>query len=130
MLKLKPNLSESARIHQEQLVVTKAVLRAGERLGMPAKLLAKVIGLSEASISRIKRGGLTLESGTKAFELSVLLIRLFRSLDAITGGEDSVARQWLLGENIVLGGRPIDLIQTISGLFQVIAYLDARRARV
>jgi len=130
MLKLKQQISEADRILQEERVVTKAVLRVGERLGLAAKVLARVIGLSEASISRIKRGGLTLERGTKAFELAVLLIRLFRSLDAITGGEDNLAREWLLGENTVLGGRPVDHIQTVSGLFQVIAYLDARRARV
>ena len=60
----------------------------------------------------------------------MLLIRLFRSLDIIVGGDETVARAWLRGENNVLGGVPLNLIENVSGLVNVIAYLDARRAVV
>lgn len=63
-----------------------------------------------------------------AFELAALFIRLFRSLDAITAGDSQVARAWLRNENRALGGRPIDQIQTISGLTHDLAYLDSQRA--
>jgi len=36
-----------------------------------------------------------LEAGTKAFELGVLCVRLFRSLDAIVGSDEAAARAWL-----------------------------------
>jgi hypothetical protein len=32
--------------------------------------------------------------------------------------------------NIALRGRPIDLIQTITGLTSAVAYVDSRRARI
>jgi len=60
----------------------------------------------------------------------VLLVRLFRSLDAIVGGDGAVATAWLDNPNLVLGGRPVEKLQTVSGLVDVIAYLDARRALV
>ncbi len=111
-------------------VVTKAILRAAERLGISNKVVAAVIGLSEATISRMGSGAYTLETDEKPFELSVLFVRLYRSLDAITGGDDAVARSWLRNDNAALGGAPLTLVQSVQGLVNVIAYLDARRAVV
>ncbi len=111
-------------------VVTKAVVRAAERLRLSARALATVIGVSEATVSRMRHGAFSLAPATKPFELAVLVVRLFRSLDAITGGDETVAAAWLGNDNTVLGGRPVELIQTIPGLIDVIAYLDARRALV
>ncbi|MNI22469.1 hypothetical protein D3C73_760260 [compost metagenome] len=78
----------------------------------------------------MKRLDHLLEKGTKPFELALLLIRLFRSLDAITGGDEQVARAWLKNHNTALSGIPADKILSISGLTDVLAYLDARRALV
>ena len=75
-------------------------------------------------------GGYTLSPRDKPFELSVLFVRLYRSLDAVTGGDDAVARAWLRNDNTALGGTPLILVQTVQGLVNVIAYLDARRAVV
>jgi len=111
-------------------VVTKAVLRAAAALDLPARALAGVIGVSEATLSRMKRGDHALEQSSKSFELAVLFIRMFRSLDAIAGGDETVAREWLANHNTALGGVPAQKIATITGLLDVIAYLDARRARV
>jgi hypothetical protein len=55
---------------------------------------------------------------------------LFRSLDAIVGGDSKVAASWLVNPNSALDARPIEKLQTVSGLIDVIAYLDARRALV
>lgn len=111
-------------------VVTKAVLRAADRLSVNARTLASIIGVSEATVSRMKRGEFELQSTTKPFELAVMFVRLFRSLDAMTGGDGRVAARWLVNANLTLDATPIEKIQTISGLVDVIAYLDARRALV
>lgn len=114
----------------EAQVVTKATVAAADRLGLSARTLAGIVGVSEASVSRMKRLDHLLEKGTKPFELALLLIRLFRSLDAITGGDEQVARAWLKNHNTALCGIPADKILSISGLTDVLAYLDARRALV
>jgi hypothetical protein len=110
--------------------VTKAVLRAAGYLGISNKVLAAVIGVSEASVSRMGSGSYTLAPGDKAFELAVLFIRLFRALDAIVDGDASVAHAWLRNENSALGGRPLALIRSVPGLVHAVEYLDARRALV
>jgi Antitoxin Xre/MbcA/ParS C-terminal toxin-binding domain/Antitoxin Xre-like helix-turn-helix domain len=114
----------------EAVALSKATIRAADRLDVNNRTLAAIIGLSEPSITRLKRGEFTLERGQKPFELSALFVRLYRSLDAIVSGDEHVARTWLRNENTALRGVPLDLIQTISGLVNVIQYLDARRAVV
>ncbi|MCL6706359.1 MbcA/ParS/Xre antitoxin family protein [Pseudomonas sp. R2.Fl] len=114
----------------EGMTVTKAAVAAAERLGLSARQLASVIGVSEASVSRMKRLDFLLERGTKPFELALLLIRLFRSLDAVAGGDEGVAKAWLRSPNTALAAVPLERIATISGLVDVLAYLDARRALV
>ena len=111
-------------------VLTKATLRAATQLGLTNKLLATVIGVSEATVSRMRGGDYTLQRGQKSFELAVLFVRLYRSLDAIVGGDDAVAGSWLKNRNTVLDAEPLTLIQTVPGLMNVIQYLDARRAVV
>lgn len=123
-------LLETKAQHARGVVLTKAVIAAAERLGMTAKTLGEIIGVSEATVSRMKRGEFVLEEGSKPFELAALLVRVFRSLDAIVGGEERVARTWLVNANTALGGAPLDRMRSIAGLTDVIAYLDARRAIV
>ena len=115
---------------KEAAVITKAAVNAADRLGLSARTLAAVIGVSEATVSRMKRQDLSLERGSKSFELAILLVRLFRSLDAIVGGDEAVAKQWLRNANLALGAAPVEKIIYISGLTDVLAYLDARRALV
>lgn len=112
-------------------VLTKATLRAAEKLKLPQKVLARIIGVSEPVVSRMKSGAFKLErSQGKPFELAVLFVRLYRSLDAIVGGDDGVASAWMANNNTALVGKPVDLVQTIHGLVHVISYLDARRAQI
>jgi hypothetical protein len=111
-------------------VVTKATLRAAQRLALRNNALARIVGVSEPTVTRMRKGEYVLEPGQKPFELAVLLVRLYRSLDAIVGGNDAVAADWIKNKNTALDATPLELIQTVAGLTDVIAYLDSRRALV
>ena len=123
-----PQRSKPVPVASESAVVTKAALRAAEQLGMTSKALANLIGVSEATVSRMRSGDYALQRDQKAFELAVLFVRFYRSLDAIVGGDRGVARAWLKSRNAALGAEPLALIQTVPGLMNAIQYLDARRA--
>jgi transcriptional regulator with XRE-family HTH domain len=111
-------------------IVSKAAIRAAERLGVSQRDLSTIIGVSESTVSRMKTGEFPLDRDPKAFELSLLFIRLYRSLDAIVGGDREAASSWLKSYNTALETRPIEAAQSITGLLNVIAYLDARRAPI
>ncbi len=127
---MQPDLNTVPTPASDSVLVTKAATRAADKLRISSKALAATIGVSEATVSRMKNGKHTLEVGGKPFELALLLARLYRSLDALVGGDDIAARAWLSNTNTVLGAAPIELIQSVSGLMNVIQYLDARRAVV
>jgi hypothetical protein len=127
---MKPAVAARLAPAPDGAVVTKAVLRAAERLGISNRALSRILGLSEASISRMRSGAFVLAPRDKSYEIALLFVRLFRSLDAIVGGDDAAARGWIGSENAALGGVPLQQIQSLTGLVTAIGYLDARRALV
>ncbi|MEJ1992622.1 MAG: DUF2384 domain-containing protein [Maritimibacter sp.] len=127
-------MSEQAELSRNAetrgLVLTKACLRAAARLGLSDDELGAVLGLGGAEFEDLRRGAICLEDGSPAFHHAALLVRLFRNLDAIVGGEEHVARIWMRRPNTMLGNTPGAAICTQTGLADVVTYLDARRALV
>lgn len=115
---------------ERSAVVSKAVCRAAELLGLTNAAFARTIGVSEATASRLRAGTTMLEPDTKPYELALLLVRLFRSLDAIVAGDEASRQSWMAAANHALGGVPKDLVQTVTGLVAIAEHVDAARARV
>ena len=109
-------------------VLTKAVLRATELLELSGAALARTLGVSEASVSRLVSGARTIDPKSKEGELALLLVRVYRSLDALVGADPAQRKAWLQSHNRGLNGKPTELIQSAAGLVAVVAYLDAMRA--
>ncbi|WP_321394795.1 MbcA/ParS/Xre antitoxin family protein [Emcibacter sp.] len=121
---------ETNRAQDKERILSSAVARAAEFLAVSNRDLAEILGLSEASVSRLLKGQYQLKQGRKEFELGALFVRLFRSLDAMTGGDDRSSRSWLRADNLALHGAPITLIKSITGLMGVVTYVDSRRAKL
>jgi transcriptional regulator with XRE-family HTH domain len=111
-------------------VLSKAALRAAEQLALTQARLARVLGLSTATVSRLAAGRWRIPRDSKAWELASALVRVYRSLSAITGGDALAMRAWLHSPNAALGGEPAQLITGAEGLIRVLHYLDAVRGRV
>ena len=109
-------------------VLTKAVLSAAKRLGIRNRELGEIVGSSEASISRLGSHR-KLDPASKEGELALLFLRLFRSLDALVGGDEGKARLWLGAHNDHLDAIPRECLRTVEGLVHVVQYLDAMRGR-
>ena len=112
-----PRPAERPDAVSEGAVMTKAVLRAAGRLGVSNKALAGIIGLSEASVSRMGAGDLyavlrATKPSTSRCCSSASSGRSTRSFD----GDEAVARAWLRNENAALGGEPLTLIQSFPAL--------------
>lgn len=109
-------------------VLAKALLRAAGLLDLPPTALARVLGISAASVSRLANGTRSIDPASKEGELALLLVRVYRSLDALVGGDDAQRRAWMHGANRALNGTPSELIRSAEGLVAVAAYLDGMRA--
>ena len=121
-------LAASHSSSRSAAVLTKALLRAARSLGLAQRGLATVLGVSESSVSRLARGR-RIDPASKEGELAILFLRLYRSLDALIGGNEEQARKWMQAENRHLGGVPAELVSSVAGLVQVAEYLDAMRGK-
>ena len=110
------------------LVLAKAVLAAREQLGMTQQELAAIVGVDRSAVSRWKSGGLRV--GSKTGELALLLVRVYRALFALFGGNLEDMRHFLRTPNRHLSGVPLQRMEQVQGLVQVVEYLDAIRCKI
>lgn len=110
------------------LVLAKATARVSLLLGLSGVVLARVIGVSEPTVSRVLSGSRPLNPNSKEGELAALLVRVFRSLDALVGNDDQQRLAWMKSHNQALAGVPLQLIEKAEGLVATLSYLDGMRA--
>lgn len=120
----------SAQSDERERIVTSALCKAVQKLEFTQTELANILGVSKSTASRIMKGTHILKEDQKDYEIAVIFLRIFRSLDAITGGEDRVNVDWMRNENIALSGVPAAMVKNLTGLMNVVTYLDAQRAKI
>lgn len=114
----------------EAPVLSKAAVRAARLLALSQRDVARILGVSDATASRLFAGHYVLSrERAKEWELALLFVRLFRSLDALWGHE-AAAHNWLTSNNLSLAARPVDLLGSVEGLVRVVGYLDQARGRI
>ncbi len=106
-------------------VLSRALLAAGRELGLTQADLGRVVGRDRTALSRK-----AIEPDTKSGELALLLIRAYRALFVLVGGEPRQMKHWMHTHNHHVGGVPAELVRSVPGLMRVVEYLDAIRGRV
>src|SRR5450755_777877 len=101
--------AESPR--RKEAVLTSATLRAAALLGLTDADVAHVIGVSGATLSRLRAGRRTISLGSKEAELALMLVRVYRSLDGILGEDREAMRAWFHGKNRHLRDAPAELVR-------------------
>jgi hypothetical protein len=109
-------------------VLAKATLRAASLLGLSGRQLSEIIGSSESTVSRMADGARPLAPRSKPGQLATLLIRVYRSLDALVGNDCQARLLWMQSYNEALGTTPLQALRTPEGLVRVVTYLDGARA--
>lgn len=109
---------------EKKRVLAKALINAGKSLGLTQDEVGDVVGRDRSSFSR------GIEPETKSGELALMLIRCYRSLYAMVGGDDETIKHWMQTSNKYFNDIPANQIKSISGLVAVVDYLDAIRGKV
>ncbi|HFD12095.1 MAG TPA: DUF2384 domain-containing protein [Crenotrichaceae bacterium] len=110
-------------------VLCKALLNVQQQFELTQTELGQLIGVDRSSISRLQKRG-TLKPDSKPGELATYLIRIYRALYVLMGGDLSAMRHWMETENRHLQAIPKQLISSAEGLIRVMHYLDAMRGKV
>ncbi len=85
--------ARAARHPDPAAILTKATLRAARALGLTQADVGAIIGRDRTSL---RRG---IDPDSKAGELAALLIRVYRALYVLVGGEGDAMRHWMSTEN-------------------------------
>ena len=107
-------------------VLAKAVLNVAEKLDLKQAQLAAVLGMPGTAISQLRKDP-ELDPESKQGERAILLIRIYRSLYALMGGDVEWMRHFMILPNRVTGGIPVKQIESIAGLVTVERFVDAMR---
>jgi len=107
-----------------KMVLTKAVLNAARTMGITQIELGHIIGKDRTSIAR------GLDPASKSGELALMLVRCYRALSVLVGGDAAELKHWFTTPNSHIGGVPKDVATRVDGLVAVTRYLDAIRGKV
>ena len=116
--------------HQKELVLTKAILKLADFYNLTGKDLHHIIGVSESTITRLSQGKAYISPTTKEGEIALLLLRVYRGLNSLIGTNHEKAKLWLNSYNKYFKKKPIDQLKTITGLVEVVSYIDAMRGKL
>ena len=110
-----------------EVVLSKATLNASAHLGLNNAELAKVLGISEPSVSRLASGNRFIDPRSREGQTALILVRIFRALDLLEGGDSNARTAWMTSHNKAIAGVPKAAIQTMHGLVHTIDYLDGMK---
>ncbi len=105
-------------------VLGRSAYAAGEYLGLSRSEVGVIVGRNRTSIDR---NGI--DPDTKSGQLALMMIRIYRSLYALMGGDAGNIRHFMQTANRGTGGVPAEQIRNVQGLVRVCEYLDAIRGK-
>lgn len=103
-------------------LLTKALLRAAEQLGLGPELPALLL-LSSEDAAKLQAGTRALDPNGEEWARAQKIVGLFRTLVSLLGTPER-ARAWLTDTNETLRARPLELLRTADHEL-VYRYLDA-----
>jgi len=109
--------------------LAKTLFRAAAALGLTDTELASIMGVDRSTVRRTRQRGY-LDPQTKTGEIAALVLRVYRSLYALTGGAPAAMAEWMHTGNRHVNGIPAQRMFSLVGLAEVVAYLDGVRAKV
>lgn len=112
---------------EKRRALSEAVINTIEYLDIPRP--EEVLGISSSSFRRIKTGERLIDIKSDEGNRGLYLVRIFKSLSAMSGGSREEARNFLQSKNTHLAETPGEMIRTIEGLIDVCGYLDRLQRR-
>jgi len=110
-------------------VLATAISKLKEEINIKPQDLAAIIGQHRNTIDRCLKK-VELDPNSKPGELALLLIRVYRALFALNGGNKTAMIHWLNTYNYHIQGIPLEEMKVVMGLSRVVNYLDAMRGKV
>ena len=110
----------------ENMVLRRALQRAGEELGLSVQETAQAIGKSRTFFEQAHMQN-CIDVHTQ--RMIALVLRLHRGLSTLVGDDIALMRHWMATGNHHTGGIPQQQLQHPEQLEELVRYLDVMRGR-
>jgi len=120
-----PITTATASTHDKAQVLAKALLNAGRSLDISQAEIGRIVGRDRSTLQRYG-----VDSESPSGQLALLLVRCYRSLYTLMGGDLEQMQHWMHTRNRHIGGVPAEQLRSVTGLVHVCDYLDAIRGKV
>ena len=117
-------MNEEITLIRRRAVMSRALIRTSNRLGLSRERLARATGLRLAEIASLENESGELDPMDPRWDAFVQLVRLCWVLDVVAAGDEATMRDWMHGYNADLRAVPADLIGAERGLDEAIRYLE------
>ncbi|TNC80801.1 MAG: XRE family transcriptional regulator [Oleiphilus sp.] len=113
----------------ESEVLGDSLMRSIELMGIRKQDCEQIIGVSKTGMRNIMLRGVDPES--KTGELCMYLVRVYRALYSLVGGNKKQMKHWLHTPNKAFGSaEPVAHMKRVEGLLEVLRYCDGMRGKV
>lgn len=107
----------------QKRILAKAFFKASEQLNLSQTQLAMILGISEPEIHKLRSKG-QIDPFSQQGERALLIIRLFKALYNLSGGDQKKIQLFLNTRNRVTGGIPLKQIETTHGLVACLQFVE------
>ena len=110
-------------------VLTKASWKAAELLGLKPEQFVRILHL-ECLDMNLSEATLMFDPNSKQGEIALILIRIYKALYHLNGGDIKWMHHFLNSPNLLTGGIPIEQLESMSGLLSVLNTVESLQYKV
>ena len=116
-------MSKNVQTTKDALILSKAVKRAAEFLGVSKDTLSSILSIQTSQLEPVLKLGI--DPKTKQGERSLIFINVYTRLAALSGGDEMFIKHFMQTDNRYFEAKPIDVMKSAEGLERVHHYLIA-----
>lgn len=110
-------------------VLANALRRAQQNIGVDNQVMASILGVNRTTLTRHYQSQ-GLDPQQNAGRLAAIVLRIYRAVFTLMGGDAANIRHWFSTPNQAFAGQtPVAAMLSIDGLVSVAHYCDAMRGR-
>ena len=105
-------------------LLAKASWKAAQQLGLKPEQFVRILHLECVDMD-LSDASLMLDPNSQSGEIAIIVIRIYRAVYSLNGGDIKWMHHFLNSPNSLTGGVPIDQMESMNGLLSVLKAVEA-----
>ena len=105
-------------------LLAKTSWKAAQQLGLKPEQFVRILHLECVDMD-LSDASLMLDPNSQSGEIAIIVIRIYRAVYSLNGGDIKWMHRFLNSPNLLTGGVPIEQMETMHGLLSVLKAVEA-----